>query len=624
MKFKLRGSTNLLKIVLSLGISISLWNCENDDYYHEQKQEFKIKDASTVSFQEAIKEFNSINENISNLESLRSKNAEDQIELIPNWNSLQHSEIAYTNAQLTTAETAVNRSGEYNSKLCFLNINGVTKSVIFTTFIRHTDTNGNIIDANVFFNTIAGEFVDGFRIENGKFTKRYIPQKNQTQRASLLSLFMFFQNDDDDFWCSDEPLDEVDLGTIGNTSGNITTTGNQSGGAGYSDSYLFYNTIGVNSGTLGSYVNGATGGIGVTGGGGTTHNSLSTGQITSVAGAILVVLPVDPDINGNCPTGYVKNPQSGKCEYVCGGGKRFNELTQECECPEGTMENLEGTCVADCTPNCMDQINCITRNGLLHEANFRNNSPILGNNITTKSDNFRNDNWGIIQETDCGNGKIPKGSNVNVLSITPVIRTLSNGTKLKYYRIEYYDCPKGNNKTNGNFDQNKPCSDCFKGNPVKNPKIAAQLGASGIRGGMYGLTRNSNTKWHRGVDIITNFGDPIYAMFDGNATLEQQGNGDEGAGYYIILTSIINGKTVKTLYFHMQKDSRVSGDVKAGDIIGYQGDSGNLKKAIKQGYAVTHLHVKVKENGIVVDPEEYMKTSFDDINGTATNSTDCE
>ena len=138
---------------------------------------------------------------------------------------------------------------------------------------------------------------------------------------------------------------------------------------------------------------------------------------------------------------------------------------------------------------------------------------------------------------------------------------------------------------------------------------------------MYGKTRNANTKWHRGVDIKSEYGDPIYAMFDGYAALS--GSDSEDAGYYVVLTSKINGKIVSSLYFHMQNNNRISGYVKAGDIIGYQGNSGNLKKAIEQGYAISHLHIKIKENGIVVDPENYMKTTFDDVTGVATHSSDC-
>jgi hypothetical protein len=67
-------------------------------------------------------------------------------------------------------------------------------------------------------------------------------------------------------------------------------------------------------------------------GGGT---SLSNGQVTSAAAAILMAAPVDPDENGNCPDGYKKNPTTGKCESICTGGKYYNTTTEKCECPEG-------------------------------------------------------------------------------------------------------------------------------------------------------------------------------------------------------------------------------------------------------------------------------------------------
>ncbi|MFS4456717.1 M23 family metallopeptidase [Maribacter sp. 2304DJ31-5] len=147
---------------------------------------------------------------------------------------------------------------------------------------------------------------------------------------------------------------------------------------------------------------------------------------------------------------------------------------------------------------------------------------------------------------------------------------------------------------------------------------------------MYGWTRKkwnkSHTKLipkkHNGLDLKSPYGAPIYAMYDGNSKLITQYNKKgnvAGAGHYVGITSGINGKTVKVLYFHMQKNNRKSGTVKAGDIIGYQGDSGNLKNGIKQGYAVSHVHVKAQENGANVDPLPYLKTTIDPQTGKVTN-----
>lgn len=161
-------------------------------------------------------------------------------------------------------------------------------------------------------------------------------------------------------------------------------------------------------------------------------------------------------------------------------------------------------------------------------------------------------------------------------------------------------------------DPNKPCA----GNPVKNPEVAPQT-VSGIRGGMFGWTRTGGTKFHNGLDLISEKGDPIYAMYDGTARLVTQVG---KAGHYVDITSTINGITVNILYLHMQKGGRVSGMINAGDIIGYQGDSGNLKNAIIKGQAVSHLHIKVKENGTVVDPIPYLKTEIDPNTGQVINT----
>jgi len=156
---------------------------------------------------------------------------------------------------------------------------------------------------------------------------------------------------------------------------------------------------------------------------------------------------------------------------------------------------------------------------------------------------------------------------------------------------------------------------------VKNPEIAAQLGRSGLQGGTFGCTRYDpddicggvkGKKNHNGLDIKNAYGKPDYAMYGGTAVLRTQyKNGKvSGAGYYVDVTSVANGVTIHILYFHMQKDTRVNGQVKAGDVIGYQGDSGNLGIAIKHHHAVSHVHIKVKVDGIAVNPGPYFATKF--------------
>ncbi len=188
-------------------------------------------------------------------------------------------------------------------------------------------------------------------------------------------------------------------------------------------------------------------------------------------------------------------------------------------------------------------------------------------------------------------------------------------------------CPTGQtyNVITGNCEIIiKPCA----GDPVKNPEIAPQS-ASGVKGGMFGPTRKKWNKTktqlipllHAGIDLKNPYGEPIYAMYNGTAILDTQKDRKGNiirAGHMVRITSNINGKTVELLYFHMQQNNRKSGTVLAGDIIGYQGDSGNLKKAIKQGQSISHLHLKTKENGKAVDPVTYLKTEIDPNTGVVT------
>ena len=185
---------------------------------------------------------------------------------------------------------------------------------------------------------------------------------------------------------------------------------------------------------------------------------------------------------------------------------------------------------------------------------------------------------------------------------------------------------------NGQVDSNTGnCIPCPK-NPLPNIELAHQLGASGWKGGMFGCTRfganhctTPRNKKHKGLDLANPYGAPIYAMYDGVVTkFTQKKNGIViGAGHYVSITSTVNGELIKILYFHMQENGRQSGTVQAGDIIGFQGDSGNLKGAIADDYAISHLHIKIKDsNNNAIDPRAYLGTEMD-INGNVTQNQGC-
>jgi hypothetical protein len=177
----------------------------------------------------------------------------------------------------------------------------------------------------------------------------------------------------------------------------------------------------------------------------------------------------------------------------------------------------------------------------------------------------------------------------------------------------------------------KPCA----GDPVANPEIAPQYGSSGIKGALHGCTRfgsgcsglpGGRTKSHIGIDIKAKKNSPIFALFDDIIHINYTQNNK--AGHVTrIRSELPNGKIIIYQYFHLKENSRllVGSEVKAGDIIAYLGDSGNLKKAIFDGDVDSHVHIKMnlydgsgnsndystnfKNNP--VNPSVYMNTKFD-------------
>lgn len=168
---------------LLFGITTLLFNCTFED---EVNKPLKIdfSNVKTVSFEEAIAHFNSQKEKIKNRKLLYTRKGENQLELTPDWQSLKHNEIAYTDAKLTTAITDVNRDGDYESELYFINVNGIIRNVIFTIFKDKTDEKGNVVNARVFFNDLDGQFLDGYIIENGIFTKKIYIENNKKPTKS--------------------------------------------------------------------------------------------------------------------------------------------------------------------------------------------------------------------------------------------------------------------------------------------------------------------------------------------------------------------------------------------------------------------------------------------------------
>jgi murein DD-endopeptidase MepM/ murein hydrolase activator NlpD len=186
------------------------------------------------------------------------------------------------------------------------------------------------------------------------------------------------------------------------------------------------------------------------------------------------------------------------------------------------------------------------------------------------------------------------------------------------------------------------------GDPVPNPEIAPQKGPSGILGGMFGNSSNGgctrfganhcNTprnKKHDGIDIKNDIGMPVYTMHEG--FVYSSGYSDD-YGYYTTIQSNVNGETILTTYAHLKKEERIEQGppgsalvkVSTGQILGYQGDTGNLKDALLEESVDPHIHIEIRkhdgsnswnfdDNFNLVDPRIYLGSKINS-NGITTNN----
>ena len=104
-------------------------------------------------------------------------------------------------------------------------------------------------------------------------------------------------------------------------------------------------------------------------------------------------------------------------------------------------------------------------------------------------------------------------------------------------------------------------------------------------------------KYHSGVDIAANSGEPITAAAGGTITIAEYSS---SYGNYVV---IYHSDGTTTLYAHMSSMAVSAGQtVSKGDVIGYVGSTGNSTGP--------HLHFEVRVNGSCVDPLQYFSLSF--------------
>lgn len=98
-------------------------------------------------------------------------------------------------------------------------------------------------------------------------------------------------------------------------------------------------------------------------------------------------------------------------------------------------------------------------------------------------------------------------------------------------------------------------------------------------------------RYHYGIDLGLNTGDPIRSMFDGKVRLAKR------VGAYGNLIIVEHDNDLETYYAHLSKLNVAVGDeVKSGEILGLGGSTGRSTGP--------HLHLEIRYRGVPVNPED--------------------
>jgi len=123
-------------------------------------------------------------------------------------------------------------------------------------------------------------------------------------------------------------------------------------------------------------------------------------------------------------------------------------------------------------------------------------------------------------------------------------------------------------------------------------------GCDGSGCGYYGASRKKRI--HKGIDIITNFGEQVFSPISGKVrTLFVYYGSTEMKGVEIKDGNL----SVKMFYVNPNNIITTNDYVFAGALIGYAQDIAAYHNAT--GIMTQHVHVEIRQNGVLVDPTLY-------------------
>jgi len=152
----------------------------------------------------------------------------------------------------------------------------------------------------------------------------------------------------------------------------------------------------------------------------------------------------------------------------------------------------------------------------------------------------------------------------------------------------------------------------FTHQPVKYP-ILRTAGLASVRGATFGMVRNNGTRPHQGVDLAINLNHRIYAVENGTVVST---NRQEVHGQTLVIQLETNNELngLFAFYSHLNRvDVKVGDKVKAGQIVGLTGNTGN---AIRMTTIATgaHLHFELRTKAVAglglgnrIDPLPFIK-----------------